>query len=304
MAMTLSKPGAAFVRHHEGFVDHWYLDPVGVGTIGTGFTWRSESFRDWWARNRPGQAFAKGAKMTRAEADDCLTFLCVKEYGKAVNGFLGAKVAQHVFDGMVSPVYNLGPGALDWKWAAAVRDGDLHTAAARLRNTGITAKGKRLAGLVTRRREEGELLEHGDYTLGSAAKDPLKDGILVRGERGEPVADLQRNLAAIGLYVGAVDGIFGYGTEAAVLEFQRAHNLKPDGYAGPVTLAALAAAQKAPSAPPATAPAEPALPRTDDPAGKDNVRGWVGFIVLALSAIGAAIAAGWGWLGTIIERIF
>jgi len=52
--------------------------------------------------------------------------------------------------------------------------------------------------------------------------------------------------------------------------------------------------------PPATPmPANPLPPRTDDPAGKgatSNVRGWLGIIILALSAIGAAVTAGWGWI--------
>ena len=303
MAQILSGAGAAFLRHHEGFVDHYYLDPVGVGTLGTGFTWGSDSFREWWGKNKPGQPFARGATMTRAEADDCLVYLCAREYGASVGKFLGT-VPQHVFDGAVSPVYNLGIGALKWKWAAAVKAGNYADAAARLRNTGVTAKGKKLSGLVSRRREEGELIEHGDYTLRNAVNDPLSDGVLVRGERGRPVADLQQSLAALGFYTGAVDGIFGYGTQAAVLDFQRAHRLVADGYAGPLTLNALAR----PATPPApTTPANPLPPRTDDPAGKaapSNARGWLGIIILALSAIGAAVTAGWGWITALIERIF
>lgn len=237
--MNLSAAGAAFVRHHEGFVASWYLDPVGVPTIGVGFTWLSTSFREWWASNKRGKPFAKGATMTRAEADDCLQFMVAREYGAAVNKFLGKPVAQHVFDGTVSPVYNLGPGSLDWKWASAVKAGDYSRAAALLRTTGTTAKGKRLPGLVTRRKEEAELIEFGDYSMGPAVAEPMADGMLVKGERGAEVADLQQRLADLGLYSGNVDGIFGFGTENAVLDFQRAHGLKADGYAGTKTLEAL-----------------------------------------------------------------
>jgi lysozyme len=164
MGQQLSKQGAVFVRLHEGFVGRWYLDPVGVPTIGIGFTWRSAAFREWWAANRPGQAFARGATITRHEAEAALIQLCAREYGAAVGRFLGREVEQHVFDGMVSPVYNLGPGSLNWKWAAAVRRGNLPEAAARLRSTGTTAEGKRLPGLVRRRKEEALLLEKGIYT--------------------------------------------------------------------------------------------------------------------------------------------
>ncbi|HEV7291037.1 MAG TPA: hypothetical protein VGN79_01860 [Devosia sp.] len=131
--MNLSSAGAAFVRHHEGFVASWYLDPVNVPTIGVGFTWRSDSFREWWGKNKPGQPFAKGATMTREEADECLTYMVAREYGAAVNRFFGKPMFQHVFDGTVSPVYNLGPGSLEWKWAAALKSGDLQRAATLLR---------------------------------------------------------------------------------------------------------------------------------------------------------------------------
>lgn len=294
MAMTLSAPGAAFVRHHEGFVDHWYADAVGVGTIGIGFTWGSNAFRDWWGRNRPGQKFGPGATMTRDEAEKCLIFMCASEYGKAVNTFLGRAVPQHVFDGMTSPVFNLGPGSLKWKWAASAKAGDFKDAAARLRNTGTTAKGKTLRGLVTRRKEEAELLELGDYTMGTAEHDPMGDGILTRGERGAPVAELQTALAVLGHYTGKVDGIFGYGTEAAVLSYQRASGLVADGWAGPSTLAAIEAATAPKPAPAPTAPAKPVPPAGDQrPAQRPSI---AAAIIIAVGAIAAAAAAGWDWL--------
>lgn len=281
--MRLSAAGAAFVRHHEGFVDHAYLDPVGVLTIGVGFTWGSDSFREWWERNRPGQPFTKSATMTRAEADGALRFMVDMEYGKAVNRFLGKAVRQHVFDGMVSPVYNLGPGSLKWKWAAAVKAGNLNEAATRLRNTGTTARGKKLRGLVIRRKEEAELLAHGDYEIGvgKVYAEPMDDGVLVRGERGAPVIDLQKRLKALGHYAGAVDGIFGHGTEAAVMAFQRAHGMRADGYAGPKTLDALA---DKPAQPPESAPAPSRSTETNKPS---QARGWAAAII----AIGAAIFA-------------
>lgn len=285
MTQNLSLAGAGFLRHGEGFVGKWYADPVGVGTIGIGFTWGSEGFREWWARNRPGQKFGPGATMTREEADKALIFLCAVEYGKAVNDFLNRAQPQHVFDAAVSAVFNMGPGALRWKWAAALKERDYTSAADRLRETGVTAKGKKLRGLVIRRREEAELMATGDYAYGSSASVKVDDGVLVRGERGTAVADLQRKLATAGHYTGEVDGIFGYGTEAAVLAFQRANGLTADGYAGPVTLAALQAASPPPK------PVTPPAPET--PVSAPRKGGW---FVLAVLAVGAALTAGWEWL--------
>lgn len=239
--LRLSVQGAKFIGHHEGTVRSWYLDPVGIPTIGRGFTWRSDSFREWWAKNRPGQNFVKGVTMTDAEIDDAFRFMFDREYGRAVNKFLaGRNVPQHVFDAASSAVFNFGTGGLHWKWAQAMKAGDYRKAAELLRTTATTAQGRPLRGLVLRRKEEAELLEHGDYLIGDRApapiyKDPLADGMLVKGERGQPVADLQKALADLGLYKGKVDGIFGFGTEAAVLAFQRSRGLAADGHVGPQT---------------------------------------------------------------------
>ncbi len=63
--------------------------------------------------------------------------------------------------------------------------------------------------------------------------------LLYRGCLGTPVASLQQSLANAGFDPGPVDGDFGPKTEAAVIEFQRAFGLVPDGICGPLTYAAL-----------------------------------------------------------------
>ena len=257
--MNLSDKGAAFLGLKEGWVSHWYEDPTGTGTIGHGFTWGSTSFRAWWAKNKPGQKFGPGATMTRKEGISALQYLIDNEYGKAVSSFLGRKVPQHVFDGMVSPVFNLGTGALKWKWAAACKAGDYAAAAKYLKTTGTTSKGVKLPGLVIRRKEEAAMIKDGIYpgvTSAPAQRQPvdaMADGILKRGEAGPAVYALIERLIALGYYGGRKDDIFGPGTEAAVMEFQREHGLAVDGYAGPVTLAAIEAAQK-PALKPQTPP--------------------------------------------------
>jgi Putative peptidoglycan binding domain len=50
---------------------------------------------------------------------------------------------------------------------------------------------------------------------------------------------VQSGLAAVGCYKGAIDGIFGPKTDAAVLAFQEASGLDPDGEVGPGTEAKL-----------------------------------------------------------------
>jgi peptidoglycan hydrolase-like protein with peptidoglycan-binding domain len=69
---------------------------------------------------------------------------------------------------------------------------------------------------------------------------------LAKGERGRAVEILQHCLIDLGRPMpqstsrsGLTDGVFGAETEAAVKEFQRQQGLKPDGMAGPLTLARL-----------------------------------------------------------------
>lgn len=51
--------------------------------------------------------------------------------------------------------------------------------------------------------------------------------------RGEDIAELQSRLNGLGFDCGKVDGIFGPGTEQAVLDFQGNRNLAEDGKVGP-----------------------------------------------------------------------
>ena len=70
---------------------------------------------------------------------------------------------------------------------------------------------------------------------------------LRRGMTGSAVRDLQTRLAANGFYAGAVDGVFGARTEAAIMALQRARGLMVDGIVGALTWSALEGAGRAPS---------------------------------------------------------
>lgn len=59
------------------------------------------------------------------------------------------------------------------------------------------------------------------------------------GSRGDTVKKIQQRLKQWGYYKGAVDGVFGSGTLAAVKSFQRKNGLKVDGIVGQKTAAAL-----------------------------------------------------------------
>ena len=65
------------------------------------------------------------------------------------------------------------------------------------------------------------------------------DTLLKYGVRSEAVRSLQQNLKQLGYYSGSITGNFGRLTKEAVMNFQRANSLSPDGIAGDKTLKAI-----------------------------------------------------------------
>ena len=63
--------------------------------------------------------------------------------------------------------------------------------------------------------------------------------VLKKGSKGDDVVTLQKKLKQWDYYDGAVDGIFGSGTQKAVEYFQRKNGLTADGIVGTKTAAAL-----------------------------------------------------------------
>ncbi|MBB4305542.1 GH24 family phage-related lysozyme (muramidase) [Rhodobium orientis] len=232
MSFSLSPRGAAFLERREGFVAHAYRDAVGVVTIGTGFTDASHIFRAYWTETR-GHRLRMGDTIARAENARLLRQVADGEYGAAVTASIRPK-EQHHYDGATSVAFNLGKGSVSWRWAKALREGDPARCAALLRAGYNTAGGRRLAGLVARRRLEAELIEHGDYADGEAAAASSD------ADDRTTLADYQRLLRDRGFDPGPVDGAWGPRTKAAVLSFQRTHDgLANDGVLGPATKAAL-----------------------------------------------------------------
>ena len=67
----------------------------------------------------------------------------------------------------------------------------------------------------------------------------VQTAVLRQGATGGEVKELQRRLKNWGYYDGAVDGIYGKGTVAAVKKFQKKNGLTADGIAGISTYKAL-----------------------------------------------------------------
>ena len=67
-------------------------------------------------------------------------------------------------------------------------------------------------------------------------EEPILSVLSQLGSRGQEVRSIQSKLKSLGFYGGAVDGIYGTGTQKAVRAFQKSVGLTADGIAGQKTL--------------------------------------------------------------------
>lgn len=223
-----------FIGGHEGFVSSWYLDPVGVPTIGYGFTWRNPVFRDWWMAKH-GRKMRRGDTITKADAYQVLlTILAHYALPEVSAKFRGA--ALHIIEAGCSAVYNLGPGSLGWKWAGAIARGAIAVGAELWRKMGTTAGGKRLPGLVRRRNEEADIAEFDRWPAWVIEENVAPETHV----ESVDVQQAQLWLNELGYDCGRADGIPGQRTVEATKRFQQDHGtLKADGIIGPATLSGL-----------------------------------------------------------------
>ncbi|RVO81087.1 peptidoglycan-binding protein [Sinorhizobium meliloti] len=235
---TTSDHGRAFMRCHEGNPLTCYLDPVGVPTIGTGFTMRSAAVRKALAALGIKKLVPGKTKITSEQSDAIFAVVLADEFEPAVVASSPKSRTQHQMDAAVSAIYNLGAGAMQWTWADLWRAGDIKGAAAYLGSHYNSADGKKLPGLVRRRKEEAELFLSGRYSsVGGVVKEstpkpPRKPDAVVK--------EAQEILTSKGFNPGATDGWMGEKTREAIIAYQEAHpHLEADGILGPATLSQL-----------------------------------------------------------------
>lgn len=244
MITTTSPRGRAFLRAQEGTVLTCYLDSVGVPTIGEGFTMGSAAVRRQLAKIGITKLVPGKTKITRAQNDVILEAVLRDEFEPAVVKASPADRKQHEMDAATSAVFNLGTGAMGWRWAKAWRGGKHRQAASILGSNYNTAGGRKLPGLVRRRKEEADLFLNGNYRDGVFATKP--EGVQRTAQEKKPamqdpvVREAQELLTAAGFNPGAIDGWMGAKTKDAVIAYQKAHpHLVADGIIGPATLSQL-----------------------------------------------------------------
>lgn len=226
MVTTTSSKGVAFIEAHEGKVLKAYRCPAGKWTIGYGLTAASGVIDP-----KPGMTITAG------QATDLLRQALRRNYEPAVvRAMPGA--AGHEFDGGVSFHFNTGAiGRASWVPAWRARDWPGVAAKIMLWNKG---GGKVLPGLARRRQEELRVIQHGDYgpTGATPKTDPVGSDVAkwaLPVDRDE-IARIRAAFAKLGYAPGNDEaGV----RRAAVVLFQREHDLTIDGIIGRATLSTL-----------------------------------------------------------------
>lgn len=234
----ISQPGIDFIERHEGRVLRAYRDPVGIWTIGVGFTNRSPTVTRMLGK------ISAGLTITHEQCSKMLREVIAADFWPAVEkGLPGGKHYEQ--DAGCSVAFNCGPVALTWKWALAWRQGNKVLAAQLLQTTAVTAAGKRLAGLVRRRLEESALLLTGNYgatsITGQRGRVRIVPGMTrqLTDEERAYIVEWGGKLVSLGFMPAVIVDprvIDVPRFTAAVRAFQAGHpHLTQDGICGPAT---------------------------------------------------------------------
>lgn len=141
--LTASEEWLLLVTNYEGLRLEAYQDSVGVWTIGYGHT---------------DDDVFPGMTITEDEADQIL-MEDVDRFEEFVNDAVTVPLTQWQFDALVSFCFNLGQGNLGGSTLLRVLNGGDYKTAAQEFNEWIYAGGKKLRGLVRRRKAESLMFQ-------------------------------------------------------------------------------------------------------------------------------------------------
>ena len=144
--MVASPMALELIKHFEGLRLDAYLDAVGVPTIGYGST----------------NGVTLGQTLTEPEAE-ALLLEDIGRFTPGINRLVTVPLTQSQFDALTSFAFNLGLGALGKSTLLKKLNAGDYSAAQGEFDRWVYAGGKKLAGLVRRRRAEAVLFGGGDW---------------------------------------------------------------------------------------------------------------------------------------------
>ncbi|MBU3741509.1 MAG: lysozyme [Candidatus Kapabacteria bacterium] len=136
--MRIDAAGLKLIADHEGLRTKAYQDSGGVWTIGYGHT----------ATAKRGMKISKETALRLLEQD-------IRRFEQCVEDAVRVPLTQRQFNALVSLAFNRGCGGFkNAKVLDALNNADFEGAARLWLTTAVTVNGKRLGGLVRRRRNE------------------------------------------------------------------------------------------------------------------------------------------------------
>jgi len=140
--MTISKTGVKLIQDWEGYRSKAYVCSAGVWTIGWGHT----------ATARRGMRIDKSEGQRLFNKD-------IQVYVNAVNRLVSVPLNQNQFDALVSFCFNLGAGALSNSSLLRELNKGNYKSAANWFERYVYGGGRKLEGLIRRRKAERKLFE-------------------------------------------------------------------------------------------------------------------------------------------------
>lgn len=237
MSLTISNNGIELIKKFEGCRLSAYKDPVGIITIGYG-----------WTKPIDGRPLTMGMTITQSKAESLLRE-GLKSYEAKVNKYIAKyNWNQNQFDALVSFCYNIGN--IDGLTANGTRS--ISEIAAKITSYN-KAGGKVLPGLTNRRNAEKQLFlsassTNAEYTYKDFVREVQSaigakvDGIAgsetygkcptvsrYKNNRHAVVRPLQKYLNLLGHDAGTPDCIAGVKFETAAKEWAKANGCTADG---------------------------------------------------------------------------
>jgi len=208
--LSTSKEGLEFIANWEGCVLKPYKDIAGLRTIGIGHL------------IKPGEDFPDGVAITKEKALEILAE-DVKLCEDAIKKHIKVVLNQNQFDALVSFGFNCGTGVYTNSGAsAALNAGKYADVPAQLLSWSkarINGALQTVQGLYNRRKSEGQLFMK-PVATGAVAPAPVPVAPYpVVPWTKDVLKEVQEKLKKLGLYSKAIDGIWGPGTQAGIVNF-------------------------------------------------------------------------------------
>jgi lysozyme len=147
----ISDNGLKFIAEHEGMILHLYNDPANHATIGVGHLVHYGPING----SEP-EAFKSG--ITKEKAMEILRSDVILAE-KTVNKLVKVPLNQNQFDALVSFVFNIGETQFASSTLLAKLNNQDYQAVPSELNRWVHGSGKKLPGLINRRRNEGNLFQ-------------------------------------------------------------------------------------------------------------------------------------------------